>query len=333
MLRRELSSLYAAALAGEPSPLAPLALQYADFAAWQRAWPEEALAAQLAHWKERLAGTPALTLPADRPRPPVASFRGDSLRLDLPPELAGALRLLARRGQATLFMTVLAAWHALLQRHSGQTDFAIGTPVANRTRPELEPLIGVFLNMLALRTDGGGDPSFAELLARVRHTALAAYDHADVPFERIVDEVNVERDRSRQPLVQTMLALNSTPGVPFALRGLAVEPLDTSARVSRFDLSLGLSDRGGELGGGFEYSTDLFDRTTMARLAGHLVHLLAAVADDPSRRVAAIELLSPAERQQVAVELNDTAADLAAVLACPAAASPCCTAGSSGRRR
>ncbi|HEX3606333.1 MAG TPA: amino acid adenylation domain-containing protein, partial [Candidatus Dormibacteraeota bacterium] len=133
------------------------------------------------------------------------------------------------------------------------------------------------------------------------------------PFERIVDEVNVERDRSRPPLMQTMLALNSTPGVPFALRGLAVEPLDTPARVSRFDLSLGLSDQGGELGGGFEYSTDLFDRTTMARLAGHLVHLLAAVADDPSRRVAAIELLSPAERQQVAVELNDTAADLAAV--------------------
>jgi amino acid adenylation domain-containing protein len=311
VLRRELSALYAAALAGEPSPLAPLPLQYADFAAWQRAWPEEALVAQLAHWKERLAGTPALDLPADRPRPPVASFRGDSLRLDLPPALADGLRRLARRGQATLFMTVLAAWHALLQRHSGQTDFAIGTPVANRTRPELEPLIGVFLNMLALRTDGGGDPSFAQLLARVRHTALAAYDHADVPFERIVDEVNVERDRSRPPLVQTMLALNSTPGVPFALSGLAVEPLDTSARVSRFDLSLGLSDQGGELGGGLEYSTDLFDPTTMARLAGHLVHLLAAVADDPSRRVAAIELLSPAERQQVAVELNDTAEDLA----------------------
>ncbi|HSF40373.1 MAG TPA: amino acid adenylation domain-containing protein [Thermoanaerobaculia bacterium] len=313
VLRRELSSLYAAALAGEPSPLAPLPLQYADFAAWQRAWPEEALAAQLAHWKERLAGTPALDLPADRPRPPVARFRGDSLRLDLPPGLAGALRRLARRGQATVFMTVLAAWHALLERHSGQTDFAIGTPVANRTRPELEPLIGVFLNMLALRTDGGGDPSFAELLARVRHTALAAYDHADVPFERIVDEVKVERDRSRQPLVQTMLALNSTPGVPFALRGLAVEPLDTSSRVSRFDLSLGLSDQGGELGGGLEYSTDLFDHTTMERLAGHFLRLLAAVADDPSRHVAAIELLSPAERQQVAVELNDTAADLSAV--------------------
>jgi acyl carrier protein len=135
VLRRELSALYAAALAGEPSPLAPLALQYADFAAWQRAWPEEALAAQLAHWKERLAGTPALDLPADRPRPPVASFRGDSLRLDLPPALADALRRLARGGQATVFMTVLAVWHALLQRHSGQTDFAIGTPVANRTRP------------------------------------------------------------------------------------------------------------------------------------------------------------------------------------------------------
>src|SRR6185295_12567565 len=312
VLRRELSALYAAALAGEPSPLAPLPLQYADFAAWQRAWPEEALAAQLAHWKERLAGTPALDLPADRPRPPVASFRGDSVRLDLPPELADALRRLARRGQATVFMTVLAVWHALLQRHSGQTDFAIGTPVANRTRPELEPLIGVFLNMLALRTDGGGDPSFAELLARVRHTALAAYDHADIPFERIVDEVNVARDRSRPPLVQTMLALNSTPRVPFALSGLAVERLDTSACVSRFDLSLGLADPGGELSGGLEYSTDLFDRTTMARLAGHLVHLLAAVADDPSRRVAEIELLSPAERQQVAVELNDTAADLSA---------------------
>jgi amino acid adenylation domain-containing protein len=314
VLRRELAALYAAALAGKPSPLPPLALQYADFAAWQRAWPEEALAAQLAHWKERLAGTPALDLPADRPRPPVASFRGDSLWLDLSPELADAIRRLARRGQATAFMTVLAVWHALLQRHSGQTDFAVGTPVANRTRPELEPLIGVFLNMLALRTDGGGDPSFAELLARVRHTALEAYDHADIPFERIVDEVNVERDRSRPPLVQTMLALNSTPRVPLTLRGLAVEPLDLTGRVSRFDLSLALSVQGGELGGGLEYSTDLFDRTTMERLAGHFLRLLAAAADDPSRRVAEIELLAPAERQQVAVELNDTAADFSGLV-------------------
>src|SRR5436305_1995307 len=322
VLRRELSALYAAALAGEPSPLAPLPLQYADFAAWQRAWPEGALAAQLAHWKERLAGTPALDLPADRPRPPVASFRGDSLRLDLPPALTDALRRLARRGRATAFITGRAVWHALLQRHSGQTDFAIGTPVANRTRPELEPLIGVFLNMLALRTDGGGDPSFAELLARVRHTALAAYDHADIPFERIVDEVNVERDRSRPPLVQTMLALNSTPRVPLTLRGLAVEPLDLSARVSRFDLSLALSEQGGELGGGLEYSTDLFDRTSMERLAGHFLRLLAAAADDPSRRVAEIELLSPAERQQVAVELNDTAADLSAVFGGSGGAEP-----------
>ncbi|PYQ54258.1 MAG: non-ribosomal peptide synthetase, partial [Acidobacteria bacterium] len=181
---------------------------------------------------------------------------------------------------------------------------------------------GVFLNMLALRTDGGGDPSFAELLARVRHTALAAYDHADIPFERIVDEVNVERDRSRPPLVQTMLALNSTPRVPLTLRGLAVEPLDTSARVSRFDLSLALSEQGGELGGGLEYSTDLFDRTSMERLAGHFLRLLAAAADDPSRRVAEIELLSPAERQQVAVELNDTAADLAAVFGGSGGAEP-----------
>ena len=250
VLRRELSALYAAALAGEPSPLAPLPLQYADFAAWQRAWPEEALAAQLAHWKERLAGTPALDLPADRPRPPVASFRGDSLRLDLPPALADALRRLARRGQATVFMTVLAVWHALLQRHSGQTDFAVGTPVANRTRPELEPLIGVFLNMLALRTDGGGDPSFAELLARVRHTALAAYDHADVPFERIVDEVNVERDRSRPPLVQTMLALNSTPRVPSPCAASRSSRSTRPTRVSRFDLSLALSEQGESSAGG-----------------------------------------------------------------------------------
>src|SRR5206468_10963906 len=127
-----------------------------------------------------------------------------------------------------------AVWHALLQRHSGQTDFAIGTPVANRTRPELEPLIGVFLNMLALRTDGGGDPSFAELLARVRQTALAAYDHADVPFERIVDEVNPVRDRSRQPLMQTLVALNSTPGAPLALPAVEVAARSVSARVSRY---------------------------------------------------------------------------------------------------
>ncbi len=311
ILRRELSALYAAALAGRPSPLPPLALQYGDFAAWQRAWPAEALAAQLAFWTERLAGTPALELPGDRPRPAVATFRGDTQALALPPDLAAALRRLARGHQATVFMVLLAAWHALLARHSGQDDFAVGTPVANRTRPELEPLVGVFLNMLALRSDGTGDPSFAGLLSRARRTALAAYDHADVPFERIVDEVNPARDRGRQPLVQTMAALNSTPGVALALPGIAAAPLALSARVSRFDLSVGLVDRGAELVGGLEYSADLFDRATMARLAGHLVQLLAAAAADPSRRIAEIDLLSPAERQQVAIEWNDTAADLA----------------------
>ncbi len=309
VLLSELAVLYAAAAAGEPSPLAPLALQYADFAAWQRAWPEEALAAQLAYWTDKLAGTPALELPGDRARPAIASYRGDTQALDLPPDLTGAVRRLARRHQATVFMVLLAAWHALLARHSGQADFAVGTPVANRTRPELEPLVGLFLNMLALRSDGGGDPSFAELLSRVRRTALEAYDHADIPFERIVDRVNPVRDRSRQPLMQTLLALDSTPSAPLALRDLEVTALTLSARVSRFDLSLGVVDRGGALAGGLEYSTALFDRTSMARLAGHLVRLLTAAAGDPSRRVAEIELLSPAERQQLVAELNDTAAD------------------------
>jgi amino acid adenylation domain-containing protein len=306
VLHRELSALYAAALARRPSPLARPALQYADYAAWQRAWPEEILAGQLAYWRDRLAGTAALELPADRARPPVQSFRGKSQPLDLPPGLAVALRQLARGRRATLFMTLLTAWQALLHRLSGQDGFAVGTPVANRTRPELEALVGLFTNTLVLRAEGGGDPSFAELLERVRGRALEAYDHADVPFERLVDELNPARDRSRQPLVQTMLALDSAPAAPLALEGLAVAELPWSGAVSRFDVSLGLAERSGRLAGQLEYSTDLFDAASAARLVGHLVHLLAAVAVAPERRLGEVELLSPAERQQLVVELNDT---------------------------
>ena len=303
ILRRELSALYAG------SPLPGLPIQYGDFAAWQRAWPDGLLDDQLAWWKSALADLATLEIPADRQRPPVQTFRGASELLTLPPALATALRDLSRSRRTTLFMTLLGAWQALLHRVTGQADVAVGSPVANRTRPEIEGLIGFFINMLALRTGFGGDPGFAEVLGRVRRVALEAYDHVDVPFERLVDELSPDRDLSRQALVQVMFALVAEPsGSLLSLPGIAAEPLDLAGATAKFDLTLGLFDRGDRIDGLIEYSTDLFDRTTIARLAGQLLEFLAAVAAEPDRRLSGIGLLSGVERHQLLREWNDTRA-------------------------
>jgi len=304
ILDRELSALYAG---GYPHPELPgLPIQYADFAVWQRSWPEEVLGGQVEWWTRRLAGLANLEVPTDRARPPVQTFRGETIGVAVPPELAGALRDLSRARRTTLFMTLLAAWQALFHRITGQMDVAVGSPVANRNRPEIEGLIGFFVNMLALRTDCGGDPSFGELLERVRGTALEAYDHADVPFERLIDELGLERDLSRQALVQVMFSLHTPPPVP-ALRGLATEPLHLYGAVAKFDLTLGLYDRGDRLDGWIEYSTDLFDRSTVTRLRGWFLRLLES-AVEPGRRLSELELLSAVERHQLLGEWNDTAA-------------------------
>ncbi|MFL6292352.1 MAG: amino acid adenylation domain-containing protein, partial [Thermoanaerobaculia bacterium] len=304
ILDRELSALYEG---GYPHPELPeLPVQYADFAVWQRSWPEEVLAGQVDWWTRRLTGLANLEVPTDRARPPVQTFRGETIEVAVPPALGEALRDLSRARRSTLFMTLLAAWQALFHRITGQMDVAVGSPVANRNRPEIEGLIGFFVNMLALRADCGGDPSFGELLERVRGTALEAYDHADVPFERLIDELGLERDLSRQALVQVMFSLHTPPPVP-SLRGLETEPLHLYGAVAKFDLTLGLFDHGDRLDGWIEYSTDLFDRATVARLAGWFLRLLES-AVEPGRRLSELALLSPAERHQLLGEWNDTAA-------------------------
>jgi amino acid adenylation domain-containing protein len=302
ILGRELSALYAG------RPLSALPIQYADYARWQRSWPEAFLAGQLDHWKRQLDGLATLELPTDRPRPPVQTFRGGVVHFAVPEALASALRDLARRRGSTLFMTLLAAWQALLGRLAGQADVAVGTPVANRGRSEIEGLVGFFVNMLALRADLAGDPAFEELLGRVRRTALDAYAHQELPFERIVDELRPERDLSRQPLVQVMIAFQDAPTVPLDLAGIEAAPLELALPIAKFDLTLSLAGGQGGLSALLEHSADLFDRTTVQRLAGHLVHVLEQVAARPAARLSEIGLLTPAERHQALAEWNDTRA-------------------------
>ena len=308
ILHRELSALYAAALAGEPSPFREERVQYGDFAVWQRAWPESVLEGQLAYWRQTLAGLATLEVPTDHPRPPVLTFNGRTESVVVPATTGAALRDLARGQRVTLFMAFLAVWQAVLQRVSGQSDLAVGTPVANRTWPEIEEVVGFFVNMLALRTDLGGDPGFAELLGRVRRVAMEAYDHADVPFERLVDELSPGRDLSRQPLVQVMFTLQGVAPAPLALPGVTVEALSLAGTVAKFDLTLELFQDGSGWNGHIEYNTDLFDRPTVARLAGQFANLAAAVAAAPEARLSGLDLLSAGERHQLLGEWNDTLA-------------------------
>jgi hypothetical protein len=213
-----------------------LPIQYPDFAVWQRDWMQgEVLERQLGYWRQRLSGLAPLELPTDRPRPPVRSVRGAAHRFVLPAELRDSLNSLSRREGATLFMTLLAAFQVLLARYSGQEDIAVGTPIANRNRTEIEGLIGFFVNTLVMRADLSGDPSFTELLAQVRETALGSYAHQDLPFERLVEELRPERDLSRTPLFQVMFAFQNAPAAPVELPGVKVAPLGTEQRVSKFD--------------------------------------------------------------------------------------------------
>ncbi len=279
ILVREAAALYAAFAAGRRSPLPPLPIAYGDFAAWQRQWlAGGAMASQLAYWRRQLAGVPPLELPGDRPRPAAQSYRGRHLPFALSPATTRALAALGRQHGASLFMVLLAAFEVLLLRHSGQRDFVVGVPVAGRTRRELEDLIGCFVNTLALRADLGGDPTFAELLARVRRTALAAYAHQDVPFERLLDELGVERDRSRSPLFQVGFTLENVPVAALELPALEATPLPLESGTAKYDLSLLLAEEPDGLRGTLEYAVDLFDAPTMRRLLAHYATLLEAVA-------------------------------------------------------
>jgi amino acid adenylation domain-containing protein len=307
---RELAALYGGRFAGEQLPALPV--RYSDFVAWQRRWLSgEVLDAQIAWWKQELAGASTLLeLPTDRPRPPVQSFRGASRPMIIPAELSAGIRTLGRREGGTLFMTLLAGFLALLHRYTGQEDVLVGSPIANRVRPEVEGLIGLFVNAVTLRGRLGGEPTFRDFLQRVRTAALGAYAHQDLPFERLVQEMQVERSLARHPLYQVVFSLQNTPGGALELPGISLEPLDLEGGTAKLDLLLSFADddtEGAELGGGWEYSTDLFDNATVERMSGHLRTLLAAAVSEPGRRIADLPLLTGAETLQLLGEWNDTA--------------------------
>ena len=319
-LARDLAGFYAARCRGTAPDLPALPVQYADYTLWQHevlgdeSNPESAIARQLAYWTSRLQDLPdQLDLPLDRPRPLVSSYRGDSVPLRLGPQLHGGLLALARDSGASLFMVLQAGLAGLLTRLGAGTDIPIGSPIAGRTDSVLDDLVGFFVNTLVLRTDTSGNPSFRELIARVRASSLAAYSHQDLPFERLVEVLNPARSLSRHPLFQVMLALQNNAPVSLELPGLVavVEPVDTAS--AKFDLLLSLAEQRGSDGqpagidGVLEYATDLFDRASVAALAGRLVRLLEAAVAEPERAIGSLDILSAEERHTILREWNDTA--------------------------
>jgi amino acid adenylation domain-containing protein len=308
VLVRETEALYAAFLAGRPSPLPRLEVQYPDFAVWQRRRLSGAfLEAELAWWREQLAGAPPLLeLPTDRPRPAVVSRKGGMLLVDFDAELSASLSRLAQQQGTTLFMVLLAVYQILLGRLAGVSDVCVGTPIAGRTRRETENLIGFFVNTLVLRGDLTGDPPFDEHLARVRQGALAAYAHQELPFEKLVEELAPERSLSATPLFQVLLALQNVPAGSAELPGLKLEPFLFESGVARFDLEVVIEETAAGLTGAVQYDAGLFDRTTIARLTRQLETALRSAAARPERRLSDLALLTAAERQQTLVEWNAT---------------------------
>jgi hypothetical protein len=295
VLVAELGSLYGAFAAGRPDPLPPLPMQYADYASWQREHDRSgAIDAELDHWRRTLAGLPPLELPTDRPRPPVQGQQGARVPVRIDQPLTEELAGLSRDTGTTLFMVLYAALVALLHRHTGQTDLAIGTPVAGRITGETEALVGVFINTVVIRADLAGDPTFAELLARARKVTLDALAHREVPFERLVDALKVPRDPSRAPLCQALLVLHNTPTPRIELGDLTLEWLDVDPGTAKLDLTVELRedpnpDEAG-IRGAIEYHTDLFEESTVAQLAQQYVELLAGAAANPQRRLSELAL-------------------------------------------
>ncbi|MFE4337527.1 condensation domain-containing protein, partial [Streptomyces sp. NPDC056831] len=324
ILRRELGAIYEAFRSGRPDPLPPLPVQYADFAAWQRTClAGEELERQLNYWRIQLSEPAQLELPTDRPRPPVRSSEGAATRFTVSAETADALRAVSREGGATMFMTLLAAFDVLLSRYAGSEDVVVGTPVANRNRAETEDLIGLFVNTLVLRTDLSGDPTFGELLNRVRSTALGAYAHQDLPFEQLVDDLVTERDRNLSPLFQVFFTyateesrdganlLEPAQGGSRPREDIRIKGTEAGTRLALFDLTLRFGDTGeGGLSGELEYSTALFDRATVEAMARHLVAVLDGVARDATVRVHDLSVLCADERELVVEGWNSSSVEL-----------------------
>jgi hypothetical protein len=290
---REFSALYTAFAAGRPSPLSALPVEYADYAVWQRRQLSgEALEKMLAHWEERLRDVPVLALPADRPRPADQSYRGSAMPVNFPQAVSERIAALARQEGVSLFMMLLAAFQATLYLHTGQEDIVVGTPIANRTQVELEPLLGCFINLLAMRTDLAGNPTFLELTARVRDVCLDAYAHQSCPFSELAKRLHPAEDRSRHPLFQVMLELVNTPtNTRLTLPGLTLSQLDFVHGTSEFDINLILGETGRGLTGWILYKTDLRDASTIQRLLRDLQAVLEAVTENPGVRLRDLLLL------------------------------------------
>ena len=305
---RELSVLYEAYAKGEASPLPELTIQYADYAVWQRQWLQgEVLEKQLSYWKKQLEGAPpVLEFPLDRPRPAVQTYKGASESFVFSAELSEGLKALSQVENATLFMTMLAGFNVLLSRYTGSEDIVTGTPIANRTRVELEDLIGFFVNTLVLRTDLSGGPTFLEVLGRVRETAIGAYSHQDLPFEKLVEEMQPRRNLSHAPLFQVMFALQNAPGSFLSLPYMTVERVEVENRTSKFDLILFIINSKEGLRGSINYNTDLFHAETIQRMLGHYEVLLKSIIDDPAIDISELNILTESEEHQLLYEWNDT---------------------------
>jgi len=310
---REFCQLYAAFLQGKTSPFPEKLIQFADFALWQRQWMQgKVLEHKISFWKERLKNIPILDLPSDRPRPAMQSYKGASLRFEISPSLARSLKKISGVEGVTLYMTMVAVFQILLHRYTQQDDIVIGSPVSGRDRIETEGLIGCFINMLVLRVDLSGNPSFRELLGRVREVALEAYTHQDLPFEKLVEILQPERDLSREPLFQVMFALQNMilpsldiPGGP------SLTILETEKEMTRYDLTFFITEVDAKLMGLVEFNTDLFDKSTIIRMIGHFKVLLKAIVINPEQKIAKLPLLTQTEKIQMLKDWNNTQRDYA----------------------
>ncbi|MEH2193603.1 MAG: amino acid adenylation domain-containing protein [Nostoc sp.] len=305
---QELATLYAAFTKGLPSPLPELPIQYGDFAVWQRDRLQgELLRTQLSYWKQQLGGElPVLQLPTDHQRPNVATFVGKKHYFKLSKKLTAALKKFSKQEEASLFMTLLAAFNTLLYRYTEQEDILIGTPIANRNRPEFEGMLGFFVNTLIIRTDLSNKPNFRELLSRVRDVTLSAYGHQDLPFEKLVEELRPKRDLRINPLFQVMFILQNTPMPAHEVSGLTLSPLDVDNGTAMLDILLSIVEYEQELSGFLEYNTDLFDSVTIARLVTNFQTLLESIIVEPNQQISELPLLTANERSQIVTEWNNT---------------------------